>query len=279
MKRNIYPSLWFNGNARVAADLYCSVFPGFAISDENPFVVRLSGHDQDLMLLNGGPEFTPNPSISFFAIFDSTDQLEQAWGKLLEGGFVLMPLDAYPWSTTYGWLQDRYGINWQLFLGKMDETNQFIIPALMFNGEQNGRAAEAVNLYTSIFKESAIAAIERYQEGESDIAGNIKHARFSLGGYTMVAMDSSMPQPFDFNEGVSLVVECETQEEIDYYWKQLTRGGSESQCGWLKDRFGVSWQVVPSILKKLMADPERSERVVQAFLKMKKFDIEKLLKA
>jgi predicted 3-demethylubiquinone-9 3-methyltransferase (glyoxalase superfamily) len=279
MNRNIYPSLWFNGNAREAADLYCSVFPQFTISGENPLVVNIASRDQQLMLINGGPEFTPNPSISFFAVFDSVEELEKAWDKLLEGGSVLMPLDAYPWSIKYGWLQDRYGVNWQLHHGKMAETNQFIIPALMFNGEQNGRAGEAINLYTSVFKESALTTVERYQEGEQDITGNIKHARFSLGRFTLAAMDSSMPHPFAFNEGVSFVVECETQEEIDYYWDKLSEGGSESQCGWLKDRFGVSWQVVPSILPQLMADPARSGRVIQAFLKMKKFDIATLLKA
>jgi predicted 3-demethylubiquinone-9 3-methyltransferase (glyoxalase superfamily) len=278
MNRNIYPSLWLNGNAREAADLYCSVFQRFKIASENPLVVTIASQDQQIMLLNGGPEFTPGPAISFFAIYDSEKELEQAWKKLLEGGSILMPLDAYPWSTKYGWLQDRYGVNWQLFQGKMADTEQFIIPALMFNGEQNGRAGEAVNLYTSIFKGSVLTTVERYQEGEQDITGNIKHARFSLEGFTMAAMDSSMPHPFVFSEGVSLVVECDTQEEIDYYWEKLSEGGSESQCGWLKDRFGLSWQVVPSILKELMADPSRSERVIKAFMKMKKFDIAEIIK-
>ncbi|MFN8206580.1 MAG: VOC family protein [Bacteroidales bacterium] len=279
MNRNIYPSLWFNGNARKAADLYCQVFPGFTISAENPMVVTVAGHGQQLMLINGGPEFTPNPSISFFVVFDSAQELEKAWHQLLEGGSVLMPLDAYPWSSTYGWLQDRFGVNWQLYLGQMAETNQFIIPALMFNGEQNGHAEEAISYYTSVFRDSSVAVVERYQEGEHDITGNVKHARFSIEGFALAAMDSSMPDPFIFNEGVSLVVECDSQEEIDYYWYKLSEGGIESQCGWLKDQFGVSWQVVPSVLGKLMADPARSGRVVQAFLKMKKFDIQALLNA
>ena len=94
-----------------------------------------------------------------------------------------------------------------------------------------------------------------------------------------MAMDSFMQHDFNFNEGVSLVVECENQAQIDHFWSKLTEGGEESMCGWLKDKYGVSWQIVPSILGKLMSDPERSQRVIAAFMKMKKFDIETLMNA
>jgi predicted 3-demethylubiquinone-9 3-methyltransferase (glyoxalase superfamily) len=100
-----------------------------------------------------------------------------------------------------------------------------------------------------------------------------------LGGTSFVATETKIEHNFAFNESISFVVDCDTQEEIDYYWNRLTEGGSESMCGWLKDKFGVSWQIVPTVLGKLMGDPKRSERVIQAFLKMKKFDIEKLLQA
>lgn len=279
MKNKIYPCIWFNGNAHEAAGLYCSVFDGFSIAVENPMVVHIANANQRLMLLNGGPEFTPNPSVSFFAVYNTEEEVNKAWEKLVHGGFELMPLGSYPWSPRYAWLQDRYGVNWQLFLGKMEETRQLIIPALMYNGVQNGKAEQAVSFYTSIFTNSKLAVMDRYKEGEQDTVGHIKHARFSLDDFSCVVMDSSMPHAFSFSEGISLVVECETQEEIDYYWEKLTDGGSESQCGWLKDRYGLSWQVVPSMLGKLMSDPERSQRVVQAFMKMKKFDIEKLLNA
>lgn len=95
----------------------------------------------------------------------------------------------------------------------------------------------------------------------------------------MIAMDGPGVHDYTFNEGVSFVVECESQKEIDYYWERLTEGGRESMCGWLEDKFGVSWQIVPAILGKLMSDPEKGPKVMQAFLKMKKFDIEALLKA
>lgn len=100
---------------------------------------------------------------------------------------------------------------------------------------------------------------------------------FEINGQQFMGLNGG--PMFKFNESVSFVVSCDTQEEIDYYWYKLTEGGEESQCGWLKDKHGLSWQIVPSILPKLMSDPEKSERVIKAFLQMKKFDIEKLLTA
>ena len=149
----------------------------------------------------------------------------------------------------------------------------------MFVGEQNGKAEQAINFYTSIFDNTNIQGILKYNTGDDDIDGNVKHAQFSLNGYTMMAMDSSADHKFQFNEGVSIVITCDTQDEIDYYWDKLKEGGREDKCGWLKDKFGVSWQIVPRVLGELMADPEKSPRVVDAFLKMTKFDIEKLKNA
>jgi predicted 3-demethylubiquinone-9 3-methyltransferase (glyoxalase superfamily) len=118
----------------------------------------------------------------------------------------------------------------------------------------------------------------RYPPGQKD-EGLIMHAQFKLDGHVFMCMDSSMDHGVQFNESVSFVVECENQEQIDHFWTKLTEGGQESMCGWLKDRFGVSWQIVPKVLGQLMQDPERSGRVVQAFMKMKKFNIQQLMDA
>jgi predicted 3-demethylubiquinone-9 3-methyltransferase (glyoxalase superfamily) len=136
-----------------------------------------------------------------------------------------------------------------------------IYPCLWFNGN----AREAAEFYCSVFKNSTI------------ISDNQMVVMIDPGGQKLMCLNGG-PE-YKFNEAVSFVVECDTQEEIDYYWERLTEGGEEVQCGWLKDKFGVSWQVVPTILGELMSDPSRSQRVVNAFLKMKKFDIEKLLSA
>jgi len=279
MNNTIYPCLWFNGNAKEAADFYCSVFTNSVITAENPLVVTFESAGQKFMCLNGGPQFTFNPSISFFVLYENEEELEKAWKRLLVGGSVLMPLDSYDWSAKYGWVQDRFGVNWQLYLGKMQDVGQRFTASFMFTGKQNGRAENALLFYTSVFEGSGVSGILKYSSGENEVEGNVKHAQFNLGKQVFMAMDSSFQHGFNFNEAVSLVVECETQSEIDYYWNKLTDGGEENQCGWLKDKFGVSWQIVPAILKTLMSDPTKSERVINAFMQMKKFEIEKLIHA
>jgi predicted 3-demethylubiquinone-9 3-methyltransferase (glyoxalase superfamily) len=279
MKKEIYPCLWFNGNAREAAEYYCSVFTNAQITDDNPIVTMFKASGQRFMCLNGGAEFSFNPSISFFVVCETEDELNNAWTSLLNRGSVLMPLDKYPWSEKYGWLQDRYGVNWQLSLGKMDDVGQKFTPSLLFTGKQNGKAEKAINFYTSTFKNSSIHGILRYEKGENEVEGNVKHAQFKLNQNVFMAMDSSFDHKFEFNEAISFVVECDDQKEIDYFWYQLTENGEEGQCGWLKDEFGVSWQIVPSILSDLMREPEKSQRVINAFMQMRKFEIEKLVNA
>jgi predicted 3-demethylubiquinone-9 3-methyltransferase (glyoxalase superfamily) len=279
MKNPIYPCIWFDGQAKEAATLYASAFPGTKITTDTPMVVTIESAGQKFMFLNGGPQFKPNPSISFYVVCATKNEVDAAWKKLSVGGNVLMPLDKYDWSERYGWVQDKFGVNWQLSLGKLTSTGQKFSPTLMFTGAQHGKAEKAINFYTSVFSPSSVVGILRYAEKDGDVPGTIKHAQFTLDGYVMMAMDSSLMHQLGFTEGVSFVVDCETQDEIDYYWNKLTKGGEESMCGWLKDQFGVSWQIVPAILPDLMRDPVKGQRVVQAFLKMKKFDIAALKKA
>jgi predicted 3-demethylubiquinone-9 3-methyltransferase (glyoxalase superfamily) len=280
MKTPIYPCLWFNNNAKAAADAYCKAFANTKIISENPIVVILEIDGQKIMLLNGGPNYKPNPSLSLFVTCTTEAEVESIWEKLSNNSQVLMPLDKYPWSPKYGWLQDCYGVSWQIFASPNKVVDQKVTPALMLTGDLFGRAAEAMKLYTSLFKNSAIESVSLYDENDGDKPGMIKHAQFSLNGYKLKVMESSFDHKFSFNEGVSLVVECEDQQEVDHFWNSLTAdGGEESMCGWLKDKFGVSWQIVPAILGQLMSDPARSQRVVNAFLKMKKFDIQALMNA
>lgn len=280
MTQPIYPCLWFDGKAKEAASFYCSIFEDSKITDENHMVVTFNIEGNQFMGLNGGPMFTPNPSVSFFVLYEDTTSLNEAWNKLSEGGTVMMALDKYPWSERYGWLKDKFGISWQLYIGKMEDVGQRVTTSLMFTQKAAGRAEEAIHFYTSLFENSTIGGIMKYEADEGDVEGHVKHAQFKLNGQTFMAMDSSGPHAFTFDEGISLVVTCKDQEEIDYFWNKMTAdGGQESQCGWLKDKFGVSWQIVPAVLQSLMQDPEKSQRVVQAFMKMKKFDIQTLLDA
>lgn len=279
MSHPIYPCLWFDGKAKEAADFYCSVFSGTTIASENPLVVTLDAAGQKFMLLNGGPFFTLNPAISFYVVCETTDEIDQAWEKLSDGGSALMPLDTWPWSPKYGWVQDKFGVSWQLSLGKLENVAQKFIPCLMFTQQLAGKAESAIQFYTSVFDESSVFGILKYTADDPDEEGTVKHAQFTLGNQVFMAMDSSQSHQFCFNEAVSLVQECDTQEEIDYYWEKLSAVSEAEQCGWLKDQFSVSWQVVPKILEELMNDPSRSQRVINAFMQMKKFDIAKLLEA
>ncbi len=156
MKNQMYPCFWFDGEAKEAAEFYCSVFEQTHITDENPIVVTFESFGQKFMCLNGGPQFTINPSISFYVICKTEKEVGQAWKKLLEGGQVLMELNKYPWSDKYGWLQDKYGVSWQLSLGKMEDVGQKFTPSLMFTGKQAGNAGKAIDFYTSVFKQSSV---------------------------------------------------------------------------------------------------------------------------
>ncbi len=233
------------------------------------------------MAISAGPYFKFNPSISLFVVFDSEDEIDAVWNKLADGGKILMPYQTYPWAKKYGWLQDRYGLSWQLSMSEYHKLEQKITPLLMFTKDKSGQAKNAIADYTNIFPDSKVEMMVPYEKGEGDTEGFIKHSRFSLNGNNFMAMDSSGPHDFIFNEAVSFVVTCEDQKEIDYYWEKLSAVPEAEQCGWLKDKYGVSWQIVPKAMNDMMAsgDKEKIDRVTQAFLKMKKFDIAELQKA
>jgi predicted 3-demethylubiquinone-9 3-methyltransferase (glyoxalase superfamily) len=152
---------------------------------------------------------------------------------------------------------------------------QRITPFLWFDG----KAEEAMNFYVSIFKNSKVLTVTRYGEAGPGPKGTVMTAEFQLDGQEFVALNAG-PR-FKFTEAISFVVNCQTQEEVDYFWQKLSEGGAESQCGWLKDKYGLSWQVVPTILVELFndRDPEKSQRVVQAMLQMKKIEIALLKQA
>ncbi len=273
MAQPIHPCIWFDGNAKQAATAYCSIFTNSTITIDTPMVVNFNLCGNKFMGLNGGPMFKVNPSISFFVKCESIEQANTVWDKLIEGGKALMPIDKYPWSERYGWVQDRFGVSWQVMVHYQEGTPQSITPSMLFTNAQLGRAEEAITFYSSVFKNSLAGRMERYPPEDKAHAGMLMYSEFSLGACDFIAMDGPGGHDYVFNEAISLVVDCDTQEEIDYFWDKLTEGGSESMCGWLKDKFGVSWQIVPSVLGKLMSDPSRSQRVMQAFLKMKKFII------
>lgn len=278
MKHSIYPCLWFDGQAQEAAAYYCNIFGNGRILDDTPMVVNFELSGQKFMGLNGGPQFKPTAASSFFVVMEDREEVENVWKQLHEGGTTLMPLDKYDWSPLYGWVQDKYGISWQLSYGKLKDVHQQkFVTTFMFCGEHQGKAEAAANFYVSLFKESSLEGVLKYEEGP--MAGQVMHTQFTLDGKVFGAMDSGVSQPFTFTEALSQVITCSTQEEIDHYWNAFTKAGKESMCGWCQDQFGVWWQVIPSVLGELMGDPSKAQKVAAAFMKMKKFDIAALLNA
>jgi predicted 3-demethylubiquinone-9 3-methyltransferase (glyoxalase superfamily) len=274
MKNTIYPCLWFDNNSKEAAEYYCTVFENSKIISQSPMVVIYELNGMKFMNLNGGDNFKINPSVSFFISCLDKNAVDEKWNRLSEGAKTLMPLDKYDWSERYGWLQDKYGVTWQIMLDDK-AVEEKIIPSFLFTGKQFGKAEEAIKLYTSVFPASSVDTLLYYAEGDPN-AGKVLYADFTLNGHKFIAMDGPGEHNYTFNEGISVVVDCKDQKEIDYYWNKLTEGGEESMCGWLRDKFGVSWQIVPVVLGKLMNDAQKGPRVVQAFMKMKKFDISAL---
>lgn len=274
MNNAIYPCLWFDGKAKEAAAFYCDIFSNSKIIFESPLVVNFEIEGKKIMGLNGGPMFTINPSISLFVTCDNKEEIESYWNKLTQEGQVLMALNTYPWSEKYGWVKDKYGMTWQLMTGGMPPGGQKIFTSFLFVNEQYGNALPAIEFYTAVFPGSKTLHSELYKAGEEQPAGKLKFGHFILNGELFAAMDGTGNHTFCFNEAVSLVVACKNQEEIDYYWNQLTAGGGkEIECGWLTDKYGVSWQIIPANLENLMSDPEKSKRVMQVVLKSKKLKI------
>jgi predicted 3-demethylubiquinone-9 3-methyltransferase (glyoxalase superfamily) len=252
-------------------------------------VVSFQLAGQRFMSISAGPLFKFNPSVSFMVNFDPSrdgnarENLDAAWEKLSTGGTSLMPIGEYPFSKRYGWVQDRYGLSWQLILSDPDgEERPFIVPSLLFVGAVCGKAEEASDFYISVFKNSRRGNIYRYSKGmEPDKEGTVMYTDFVIENQWFVAMDSAQEHHFAFNEAVSFLVACETQEEIDHYWDKLSAVPEAEECGWLKDKYGLSWQINAAVMDEMMGKgtEEQVRRVTQAFLSMKKFDIETLKKA
>lgn len=283
--QKIVPHLWYDKEAKEAALFYISLFEqsnllNVAVIENTPSgdseVISFTLAGQQFQAISAGPYFRFNPSISFMVACYSVEEVNTKWAALLEGGTELMPLGEYPFSKWYSWIQDRYGLSWQLMLIDKRKPVQKITPNLLFSNDSCGKAEAAVKYYAETFKDSEIGMISRYGEGEAASSkAKINYAAFKLCGIDFSAMDNGFDVDFNFNEAFSFIVKCKNQEEIDTFWDMLSAVPEAEQCGWLKDKFGVSWQIVPGNMDEVLFKGSRDEirRVTQAFLKMKKFDL------
>jgi predicted 3-demethylubiquinone-9 3-methyltransferase (glyoxalase superfamily) len=292
----IVSCLWFDKEAADGVRLYTDALPDarpVATSHDpeaqgNPgdvarakeLTVAFEAGGCSFTTLNGGPHFKPNASVSFFVELPRVEDVDRTAGLLIAGGQALMPLGTYAWSDRYAWVSDRFGFHWQVMLARRPLERAAIAPCLMFSDAQQGRAEEAMRAYASIFPGSAVETLVRYEPGEGPTDA-IKHGRVSLAGKSFVAMDSHVSHGVGFNEATSFQVMCRDQAEVDRYHAALAEGGKGGRCGWLKDRFGVSWQIVPVDLPRWMTSGDKlaRDRAFQAMMTMTKLDIAALEKA
>ena len=254
MKNTIFPCIWCDNNASEMAKYHVSVFGDGSILNDNGMVTNSLLSGVKFMYLNGGPQFEKNPAISFFVRCQSIEEVDQYSHELIKEGTALMELGEYPWAQKYAWINDKYGVSWQIIFQEGHDATQKFQPSLLFTNEQLGNAQKAIKLYTEVFPNSEIIATAPYPEQDAQHAGMIMYSSSNINGMQLVAMDGPGSHHFGFNESVSLVVNCKDQAEIDLYWNSLmANGGKEGMCGWLKDPYGVSWQIIPENLGALLA--------------------------
>jgi predicted 3-demethylubiquinone-9 3-methyltransferase (glyoxalase superfamily) len=287
--RSLGTCLWFDTQAEEAMGFYASVFPraklgrtarynaAHASVSKRPvgsvLTVELDLEGLSVLALNGGPDFKPTPALSFFVWCDTRAEVDELWRKLGAGGTVRMELGEYPWAKAYGWTADRFGVEWQIILNDGRKHRQRIAPALLLVDRLYGKGEEALATYAKAF-----APVEVVTKALDEETGAILHAEVVIAGQTVVLSEGRGQHGWAFNEAHSLVVACDSQAEIDRTWADLIEGGgSPGPCGWLKDKLGVSWQIVPRAMGDIMVDPRRAGPATQAMLKMQKLDLATLM--
>lgn len=283
--QKIVPHLWFDTQALEAAKLYVSLFENSKILSTNMLYDTPSGDAQtvgfqlsglEFAAISAGPYFKFNSSISLMVACETKEEVDFLYHSLIQGGSELMPLGIYDFSPWYAWITDQYGLNWQFMLVESGKPQKKIRPCILFGMDQCGKAQEAIDFYRNVFPDSKLSFINHYKQGEAqDIRAKINYAELQIFDLEMVIMDHAFGGDAVFNEAISFMILCEDQNEIDYYWDKLTFVKEAEACGWLKDQFDLSWQIIPKIMAELLSTgtEQEIERVTKAFLEMKKFDI------
>jgi len=286
--QKIVPHLWFDKEALEAAELYISLFEnsklnGTTILPDTPsgdtMIVDFDLAGINFNALSAGPYFNLNPSISFMVACKDKEEVNRLYNTLIEGGKDLMPLDTYPFSPWYAWIEDRYGLTWQLMLTEDYDNTPRIRPVLLFAGEALGKAEDFIKTTLSVFKNAEKGEVSYYKPDEPHVENaKVNYGEVTIEGFPLIVMDHGEGGDFTFNEAFSLIVLCKDQEEIDYYWDLLSYVPESEQCGWLKDKYGISWQIVPEDTNKILFEgtDEEVRRITEAFLQMKKFDLDEL---
>ena len=286
--QKIIPHFWYDHEALEAATLYVSLFEKSSINSTyvltdptsaNNMIVDFTLASMNFNAISAGPYFKLNPSVSLMVACKDKEDLDRLYAALSPGGKVLMPLDVYPFSPWYVWFEDRYGLSWQLILDEDPLNTPRIRPCLLFGDGVLGKAEEFISSCLEIFLSANKGLVSYYGPNEAQAENSkIKYAELNLDGFPLVVMDHGFMDDFTFNEAFSLIVVCKDQEEIDYYWEKLSYEPEAENCGWLKDIFGFSWQIVPADMNEILfsGTDEEVKRAAEAILQMKKLDLEKL---
>ncbi|MGV8847557.1 VOC family protein [Tessaracoccus sp.] len=283
--QRIVPNVWCQGNADDVGRFYAAVLPDTSAEvvasypTENlpdfqrelagqPLVVDVTVGGYRLRLINAGDDFRPTPALSFVVNMDpvvfsggeveARARITAMWEEFSDGGKVRMPLGEYPHSKLYGWVEDRFGVNWQLMLADPSaERRPILIPQFLFTGAA-AQARQAIDFYTGLFPASGPGMLVP-QPGDD---GGILFAEFTLAEQQFSAVDGGAAHDFTFTPGLSLEFDCADQEEIDTLWGALSAVPEAEQCGWLVDRFGVSWQIVPENMGALVGHSGAYQRML-----------------
>lgn len=283
----VIPNLWFAGNAEEAGEFYAGIFPGARLGAiqrypteglldvqqhlaGQPLTVDVELPDLRISLINAGDEFRPNPSAGFLVTIDperdqdAPAQLEGLHAALVDGGSELMELGEYPFSPRYAWVQDRFGVSWQLMLTEPGTGRRpRVVPALLFSSAAQNRCRDAIDHWVATFPDSEWGTVAEYPQATGPAEqGSIMFSEARILGQSITAMDSGVDMPVSFTEGFSLMVRANGQEELDRWWAALSRVPEAEQCGWCKDAFGMSWQVIPADLDQLMSRPGAYEALM-----------------
>lgn len=296
--QKISPCFWYDFTAEEAAALYQEALPNTSVvhtlhypteqlpafQEEFaglPLLIELDINGYTVSLLNGGDAFTPNPSFSMMLVFDPDEnpnaeqELCHAWKVLTREGQELMALGEYPFSPLYAWVEDKFGVSWQLITPteRSRPHRPFVLPTFLFGNIAQNRTQSALNLYTEIFEDAHIGTVVPYDESAEPVdMGGVVYSEMQLADQWFVAMDSAADVEFTFTPGASLLVKCASQEEIDRLWDGLSATPSAEQCGWCRDEFGFSWQILPEAFQTLCTDPN----TYATMMKMKKIVMDEL---
>ncbi|HEM2825871.1 VOC family protein [Streptococcus suis] len=285
--QTIIPHLWYDTEAKEAVAFYVELFGGkidwtYTITDTpsgDSDLIQFQLGDMTLAAISAGPYFKLNESMSLMVNVASKDEVTRLYQALSEGGRILMPLGEYPFSPYYVWLEDRFGLSWQLsFAPDLDKPYQFDI-CLLFSQEQVGLAQPMLDYYKDKLPQASVGQLSYYGEGEAAVeAAKLNYAELLVAGQKMIVMDHGYGGEASFNEAFSLMVYVDSQDELNFYYDLLSAVPEAEMCGWVKDQFGISWQIVPRILMEAYdtASPETVKAVNDAVLQMRRLDFDQI---